>query len=283
MKTENVAASIGYCPYCLKLSSLCMSHAIPRAAFKTLFAGGNGNAIAIPNGKSNVHLTSDSGAGLLLCQACEGLFNRSFDGPMTNALKELDTAIVTQGFRSQVTFEANQLAHAVVATAWRICLSPAHMYSECTISDAHKRELDNLLRRPTGEILRNCSVKVSRLSDSTSEEVGGFGQNLMRQFIKTPEVYSIRTKRNGKPDRFAMDWTMFGFLIHLILPRLPYPKSQKFRGLKLDATKIAANPIDIFNYPPLRVALIEGYAAQQQNRITPSLRNRMTKGRMGSQ
>ncbi len=283
MKTENAAASIGCCPYCSESRSLCMSHAIPKAAFKPLFAAGNGNAIGVPKDNSNAHLTSDSGAGYLLCEACEGLFNQNFDGPMTNALKALDTAIVSNGFHSRINFEANQLAHAIVATAWRICLSPAHMYSEVAISDRHLRELDTLMRRPTDEILRHCSVKVSRLSDSTPESSGGFGQDLMRQFIKAPEVYSISTKRNGNPDRFAVDWTMFGFLIQLIVPGLPYSKSQKFAGLKLGATMVAAPPIDVFDYSPLRDALFAGFAAQQQGRITPSLRNRATKGFKKSQ
>jgi hypothetical protein len=264
----------GHCGFCLKFSRLCLSHAIPKAAFKTLMSAGNGNAIGIPKGDGNAHLTSDSGEGFLLCAACEGDFNKNFDGPMTNALKRLDNQIISHGLDTHIDFEANQLAHAVVATAWRICLSPAHMYSEVTISSQHMRELDVLVRKPTHEILRNCSVKISRLSDSTPESTGGFGQEVMRQFIKAPEVYSIKTKKNGKFNRFAMDWTMFGFLVHLIVPQLPYPKSQNFGGLKIGANRIKANSVNMLDYAPLRDALVAGYAAQHEGRVTPSLRRR---------
>ncbi len=280
MKTDKVATStgsFGQCPYCLKLGKLCMSHAIPKSAFKTMMVVGNGNAIGIPPDNGNVHLTSDSGAGLLLCGDCEGIFNRSFDGPTTNALKALDTAIISNGFRVQISFEANQLAHAVVAMAWRMCLSPAHMYSEVILSDGNLKELDTLMRKPTSEILRHCSVRVFRLSDPTPEASGGFGQNEMRQIILTPKAYSIMTNRNGKLDRFGIDWTMFSFLIQLIVPGLPFAKSKKFGGLKLGATRVATKPINILDYPPLRDAIISGFSAQQQGRIAPNLKNRTSR------
>ena len=96
----------------------------------------------------------------------------------------------------------------------------------------------------------------------------------MRQFIKVPEAYSIRTKSKGKFDRFALDWTMFGFLIHLIVPRLVYPKSKDFGGLKRNATQINAVHIDMFKYRPLRDALVAGYAAQEEGRLSPALKKR---------
>jgi hypothetical protein len=277
MKNGNADNSIeadGDCGFCRKFRRLCMSHAIPKAAFKTLMSAGDGNAIGIPKGDGNAHLTSDSGAGLLLCSACEGIFNKNFDAPMTNALKELDNQIISHGFDTHVTFEANQLAHAVVATAWRICLSPAHMYSEVIVSFQHMRGLDALVRKPTSEILRHCSVKISRLADSTPENIGGFAQETMRQFIKAPEVYSIKTKNYGRFDRLAMEWTMFGFLVHLIVPRLPYPKSQKFDGLKIGSKRVKANPVNILDYGPLRDALVAGFAAQEEGRLTPGLKKR---------
>jgi hypothetical protein len=273
-KVDSSNRAHGQCGFCRKYCRLCLSHAIPKAAFKTLMAAGNGNAIGIPKGGGNAHLTSDSGEGLLLCSACEGVFNQNFDGPMTNALKQLDSKIISDGFNAAINFDANQLAHAVVATAWRICLSPAHMYSEVIISSPHMKSLDVLMRKPTDEILRHCAVKFSRLADATAEGNGGFGQETMRQFIKTPEIYSIKTKDNGRFDRFAMDWTMFGFLVHLIVPRLPYPKSQKFGGLKKGAKTIRANPINMLDYAPLRDALVAGFAAQHEGRITPSLQKR---------
>ena len=267
----------GQCAYCFKFGALRNSHAIPRAAFTAMLATGNGNAIGIPHGDGNAHLTSDTGDAPLLCDKCEQHFNREFDAPMINALKSLENEILTKGFRASIKFEANHLAHAVVSVAWRICLSPAFMYSEVMLNKRHMQELDALLRLPKGSILRNCTVKLGRLADVTPAASGGFGQDMMGQFIKTPEVYSIRTKPGGKLDRFALDWTMFGYLIHLIVPRLPYPKSKNFRGLKTNATQINAVHTDIFEYQPLVDALVAGYAAQEEERLSPTLKKRSAK------
>ena len=250
-----------------------MSHAIPRAAF-TAMLDGRGNAIGIPYGDGNAHLTSDTGDAPLLCALCEGKFNRDFDAPLINALKSLENRIQTAGFRSSIAFDANQLAHAVVSIAWRICLSPAHMYSEVKLSPPHIRELERLLRSPTDSILRNCTVRFGRLADGTPSASGGFGQELMGQFLKTPQAYSIRTKPSGKFDRFAMDWTMFGFPIHLIVPRLLYPKSKAFGGLKRNSKQVNAVRVDMLNYRPLMDALVAGYAAQEEGKLSPSLKKR---------
>lgn len=250
-----------------------MSHAIPRAAFTSMLAG-TGNAIGIPYGDGNAHLTSDTGDAPLLCDSCEQNFNRIFDGPLVNALKSLENGILANGFRESIASDANQLAHAAVSIAWRICRSPAQMYSEVKLSHPHMKELDRVLRLPSDSILRNCTVRLGRLADGTPTTSGGFGQELMKQFIKAPETYSLRTKSNGKLDRFAIDWTMFGFLIHLIVPRLPYPKSKDFGGLKPNSTQIKAVRVDMFKYRPLKDALVAGYAAQEEGRLSPSLKKR---------
>ena len=235
---------------------------------------GNGNAIGIPYGDGNAHLTSDTGDAPLLCDSCEQYFNREFDAPLINALKSLENGIQASGFHAAIRFEANQLAHAVVAVAWRICRSPAHMYSEVVLSQQHMRELDELIRLPTDSILANCTVRLGRLADATPEACGGFGQEIMGQFIKTPQVYSMKTKSKGKFDRFALDWTMFGFLIHLVVPRFLYPRSKNFGGLKRGAEQINAVRVDIFKYPPLMDAMVAGYAAQEEGRLSPTLKKR---------
>jgi hypothetical protein len=260
-----------------------MSHAIPRAAFKAMLATGNGNAIGIPyDDDRNAHLTSDTGDAPLLCDSCEREFNRNFDAPLINALKSLENEIFVHGVRAPVNFSANQLAHAVVSVAWRIWRSPAFMYSEVVLDQRDAQELDALLRLPTDDVLKNCTVRLARLTDPTPQERGGFGQELMGQFVKAPQVYSLRTKSRGKFDRFAMDWTMFGFLIHLIVPRFLYPRSKKFGGLKRDALQISAVPVDMLQYPPLMDALIAGYAAQEEGRLSRTLKKRATNRSVGN-
>lgn len=253
-----------------------MSHAIPRAAFAPMLAG-SGNAISIPYSDGDAHLTSDTGDAPLLCDSCERDFNRNFDAPLINTLKSLENEIQTNGFQASIAFDANQLAHAIVSIAWRICRSPAYMYSGVKLSQPHMGEMERVLRLPSESILRNCTVRLGRLADGTPATSGGFGQELMKQFIETPEAYSIRTKPKGKFDRFAMDWTMFGFLIHLVMPRLLYPKSKDFGGLKPNSKQIKAVRTDMLKYRPLRDALVGGYAAQEEGRLSPSLKKRNTR------
>lgn len=263
----------GHCAYCFKYRPLMKSHAIPRAAFKALFAG-KGNAIGIPHGDGNAHLTSDSGEAPLLCNECEGDFNRDFDGLLTNSLKSLENEILTKGPRGSITSDADQLAHAVVSIAWRISQSPAPMYSEVNLSRSHRVELDRLVRLSSEDILKNCTVRIGRLTDGTPVASGGFDEELMKQFIKAPETHSIRLKRNREAKHFAMDWTMFGFLIHLIVPRLPYAKRKGFGGLRSKTKRIKAVSTDMFKYPPLMDALVAGYAAREEERLSPSLKKR---------
>lgn len=263
----------GYCAFCLNYGPLRLSHAIPRAAFTAMLAG-TGNAIGIPYGDSNAHLTSDTGDAPLLCDQCEGQFNHSFDAPLINALKSLGNRIQTDGFRSSIAANADQLAHAVVSIAWRICKSPAKMYSEVKLSPPHFFELDRLLRSPTDSILRDCTVRFGRLADRTPSASGRFDQELMGLFLKMPQTYSLRTKPNGKFDRFAMDWTMFGFLVQLVVPRLGYPRSKNFGGLKRNSMQVDAVRVDMLQYPPLKDALVAGYAAQVEGRLSPSLKKR---------
>lgn len=264
----------GKCAYCLRFGPLKMSHAIPKAAFTPLLTTGNGSAIGIPMDGGNAHLTSDTGAAPLLCQSCERDFNRNFDAPMINALKALENEIFAGGFQKSVSFAANQMAHAIVSVAWRICLSPATMYSEVTLSHRHMQELDGLMRLPSDEILQKCTVRLGRLSDSTPMATGGFSQELMKQFIKTPQTFSLRNKSKNAFNRFAIDWTMFGFLIHLVAPRLSYPNSKKFGGLKHNSNLIRAVEAEIFEYRPMRDALVAGYAAHAEGRLTAALKRR---------
>ncbi|WP_298304252.1 hypothetical protein [uncultured Erythrobacter sp.] len=270
----------GNCAYCFKYRPLMKSHAIPRAAFKAMLAG-KGNAIGIPYGDGNAHLTSDSGDAPLLCDLCEQQFNRDFDGPLTNALKSLENEILVNGFRGSITFDSDQLAHSIVSIAWRICQSPAHMYSEVNLSGIHRAELDRLMRLPSKRILQDCTVRIGRLSDGRPVGSGGFDQKLMNQFIKAPEAHSIRLKPHRKAKHFAMDWTMFGFLIHLVVPRLPYAKRKEFGGLKSKTTRIRAMPVDIFKYRPVVDALVAGYAAKEDGRLSPSLKKRETRKSKG--
>ena len=251
-----------------------MSHAIPRAAFKPILDKSNGNAIAIPDGDRDIHLTTDTGSAPLLCSRCESLFNTRFDAPMTNALKRLSRAYGKNGESVSITFDADHLAHAVVSVAWRINCSPAAFNSRVKLISRHSSLLDKILRSPTAEILQHCSVKLSKLSDATSSTDGGFSEDALGQIIKGPESYSVKAKPHGSLDRFAIDWSMFGFLVHVVVPRITYPKSRTFGGLKSGSNKVAATRVMLLEYKPLADGLIEGFRKNAAGKLSKGMKRR---------
>lgn len=251
-----------------------MSHAIPRAAFKQSLQSGNGQMIAIPNGEDNIHLTSDTGDALLLCERCECSFNRNFDGPLINALKKLDTEISQNGIDRQIDFSVDELSHSIISIAWRICVSTAPLYCKVSLDQMHLFELEKLLRMQSPEILKHCTVRLARLSDPTPDDSRGNVEHSTGQFIKVPEAFLIRTKTHGNSIRFAMDWTMFGFLVHLVVPRIPYPRSQTFGGLKRGAIRVGAKHLDMLEYVPLRDIIFEAISKNEEGKLSPSLKRR---------
>lgn len=277
---EDQSAS-GRCAYCRRDKKLVLSHAIPKAAFRPLLAAGSGSAIGIPDREGVVHRTTDTGEFPMLCAECECEFNRRFDGPLSNALKRLEKAVLSGSTAPILAFSANQLAHAIVAVAWRISRSPANMYLKVNLAAGHLSELEAVLRLPTDQVLRSCTVRVARLTDPLERTGGGFDQSVMGQLIKTPEAFTIKSKK-GLPCGFAMDWTMFGFLIHLIVPRLPFNTNRKFGGLKRGAMKVRAAPVNVLDYAPLRDALVAGVAAHEEGRMTASIKDRALRKRRSS-
>lgn len=265
---------LGICAYCGNFRSLCRSHAIPNAAFKQIFRSSGGQGIAVPAGDGYVHRTSESGATFLLCEEDEKLFNRKFDGPLINLLKRLDNEIQKSGGPAKIEFPADQAAHAIVSIVWRICASPANMYSLVRLNRDHRMEVSRIFGLQSSDILKNCAVRLSWLFDGSKADQNGFDRKNMGQFIKSPEAFSIRVRPNGKLNRFAIDWTMFGFLIHVVVPRIPYPRSKNFGGLRLGSEWIDAAPVDLFQYQPILDVLVAGYAKNAEGKLTPNLKRR---------
>lgn len=260
----------GRCVFCANVGNLMMSHSIPEAAFRAALKASNGKMIGIPYGDGNVHYTSDSGAAPMLCASCEGNFNRKYDGPLSNALKSLENAILDHGPGSAIDFPANQFAHAIVSIAWRICRSNAHLYSEVILRPDHSKELDRIFRLSNEEILKNCSIILNRLTDFTKE--GGFQNETMNQFIKIPEVKLQKNSQNFC--RFMISWTMFGFKVSLIVPKLHFSMKRQKIILRRNSKKLHALPVNIIDDSQIMKALIAGYAAHVEGRLTPALLKR---------
>lgn len=267
-------SKIGVCAFCKTFELLRMSHAIPKAAFKPLLESGNGSAIAIPDGDADVHLTTDTGDALLLCERCEASFNQRFDGPMINALKKLDRNFREGESSASIEFDANHLAHALASVAWRINFSSSNFNSRVKLSQRHAALLESLIRLPSTEILKHCSVKLARLADSAAVKDRAFSQDFMGQIIKAPESFSIRIKPKGNLDRFAVDWSMFGFLIHVVAPRITYPKSRSFGGLKRGSTSVTVSRLGILDYQPLADAIVDGFKKNAEGKLSKGMKNR---------
>lgn len=273
--------STGACAYCGINADLQDSHAIPAAAFASMLRSGSGKVITIPGAVGNAGFSSDTGAAPLLCRQCERDFNVWFDGPLTNALKNLQNRIDAMGSASGIDFSSDQLSHALVSVAWRMERSSAEFYSGVELRPDHRKQLEQVLRLPQEEILRHCSVRLCKLQDHRPEESGGFGGKALGQLVKRPEVFLPASSRHQADGRFIIDWTMFGFLVQIAFPRLPYSSSRKLRGLKRGARKIVAPGIYFLEHKPLANALFSGLACHEEGRLTPALKKRNRQKNLG--
>jgi hypothetical protein len=268
------ATSMDFCAYCAKPRELRNSHAIPDATFKAARASGKGQLIGIPNELGKIAYTQDTGAAPMLCHECESAFNVNFDSPISNFLKRLENAYLDDGPNASLQFDANELAKALVSIGWRICRSRAEFYGDANLSTRHLYELDNILRSPNPSVLKKCTIRLSRLYDSKRKGANGFADEIMKQFIINPKCYTVSMKKRGATKRFALEWTMFGFLVHLIVPRLTYPSSRSFGGLKANSKDVAFSMQCVLEYEPIMSRLAAGYAAIEQGRVSKKLAKR---------
>jgi hypothetical protein len=264
--------TVGFCRYCGKVRQLCDSHALPVGIFRPILSASSGKLVGIPADDGPVHYTSDTGAAKLLCRDCETHFNKNWDAPTVNFLKRLDRAIIESGHTTQLPFPNAQLAHAIVSIVWRTCVSSAFMYAEVRPTTKDLAVVEAILRGPTSEVLRLCSVRIARLYDPTPEQKGGFGQEIMYQFILSPRLYRVKIKKNDKRLGFAFLFTMLGFAISLIFPKVPYPKRKKAGYLSISGDHVVAPPEDLMSIPPIVDALVDGLRKDIAGNVTQSVR-----------
>lgn len=259
------------CFCCGRHRELCQSHAIPDAIFRPLLRSGSGAAIVLPRGDGRIHRSSDTGKARMFCRECEAHFNRIFDGPLVNLLRLLDKKIETDGFSARVPFDHSELAQALVSVFWRACISPAATYSATKVSARHELILRDLSKGSRDETLRRCSVRFRRLSDSTPENDGGFQQKHISQFLLAPSPYLISSSTKNGHSRLVLDIVIQGFLIHLFVPRLPFRKNSQPGTLRRGQNILHAPPFDLFDYPPLKAALVKGYGKHQEGNVSSGL------------
>lgn len=254
------------CKFCGEQPAIVDSHSIPDGIFRTILKASNGSAISIPIGPGPISGSNDTGKAPILCSECEDIFNKSFDGPLVNAMRKLDKEIQLFGHRARTQFSHNQLAQAIVSILWRCCESDAPMYAGAEIETLHKDELKRIIQANSSDTLKSCSISFRRLTDSTAENNGGFDQASIAQIIvpPTPRRYAIKGKLRG----YGFDMVFQGFLMHLTIPRLPHNQVRASGFLKHGAKILHAPPINIFDYKPLVDVLVHAYSKFDSGQMT---------------
>lgn len=250
------------CAWCLHDKELCESHSIPDSLFKLISRKNNGQLIAIPSGLGKIHQTQDSGKIKILCKECESIFNKTYDAPFTNCMKEWDKLIVSSGLTSRYVGNPNQMAAAVISICWRACiarLKGSKVYSAAKLNKSDFTKLDQLIRMDRSQVLRNCYVKISRLYDQTYDGHTGISQVDISALITPVQTYEGKARGKQKITHIMFDFVVTGFLIQLLIPRPSGNETFRPGVLRRKQTKLFAPPIHFLDYKPIKEILMDGY------------------------
>ncbi len=262
-------AQLSTCRLCGQQASLCLSHAIPNAFFRSILRNNNGSAIAIPKGKGKIHLSGDTGKAELLCQRCETLLNEKFDKPLVDCLRELDRQILKTGFNARISFSHNRLARCVASVFWRGCISTAKMYRHVKLTAADEGKLFQIMIGNDEDALRKSSVSLLRLHDPTPE---GFSQEVVSNLVFGISAYQTRADDKATFSHYALDMCIQGFLVHLFIPKVPHKQARQPRYLKCGGRVVHAPPTNMLNYPPLMDMMLTGFAKIEAGERTPAVK-----------
>lgn len=252
------------CAYCKRDTELCDSHAIPNGFFKSISRHNNGKLIAIPKGEGCVHLSQQTGKAKLLCQDCEGLFNREFDSPLVNAFKDWDRQIAEKGFSVRLEFLANKMAQGLASICWRASVSGNGMYTNAQVSSRDKAGLLSIVEGDQNKVLKNCSCYIKRFYDKQ----GGFSQDDISQIIVPVNAYRLEWGGKKRPAYFAFTIVMQGFLCALQVPRLPFHKRRGSEFLNPKKDLLHAPPLYIMDYRPLMEIMAVGFGKNLEGKST---------------
>lgn len=246
------------CAYCYKDTKLQCSHAIPDAIFKSISRQYNGKLIAIPKGTGKIYLTQETGKADLLCQTCEREFNKKFDSPLVNALKQWDMSFIGKGAGATLNFPADQMAQGLASIFWRASASGNAIYADAKVIDYDKNRLLKVVSADQKDALRLCSCSIWRLHDKQSPKDGGFAQGCLSQVILPVNAYKISWGKARETNAFAFATAFNGFIYHLMIPRLPYKARKQPGYLRTGSNRLRA-PMKYFaDYRPLMDAMVSG-------------------------
>lgn len=240
---------------------------MPAAAFRSMLSKSKGSAVGIPLDEGNVHKTANTGATPLLCSECEAHFNRTFDAPMSNALKRLESGIIKYGYSQGAAVSHDELAQAIISMFWRTCVSDAFLYSRTNLPTIHLNSLENIIKSDKSEALKFASIRIARLYDPSE----AITQDLMADLVLTPKVYIGKNRITNKSQHIMLDTTIFGFLINCNFPKLKYSKLSQEGFLRRGRKALNVPKISIFDYPPLKQILMNGYSKNISGKVSKGI------------
>lgn len=234
----------GTCRLCEQQHELCLSHAVPKSAFRPALREGSGKAIALIDDETTpIQFSSDTWDVYLLCKDCEDTLNRKYDTYGIDVLKG-GVGDVRRS-RYGVTFtglDRQRLRMFCLSVLWRVSVSHHDHYSNICLPHSLTRELHHALKQ--GLKVRNSifTVAIYRLTDSNPE---GFSYESLRSLVMAP---IMRRFRNGC---ISICYVFFGFLVEIFLSKLPV-KFMKKPGILTGASPIFMAPFqEILEVPEL--------------------------------
>jgi hypothetical protein len=204
----------GICHLCGYVKELCISHAIPHAAFRFLLRQSSGKAVKfVDDETTEIAYSSDSWGEFLLCKDCETDLNTRYD---QYGISVLDgrACTVRRGTHG-VTFskvDKQRLRMFVLSVVWRMALSPNPAYGGIKLSVELEMEIRSALREHRNVRPALAEVGICHLRESS--RVKALSEKSLQTMILAP---------------FSRDFTIFhsagfllyGFVVEAFFPRPP--------------------------------------------------------------
>lgn len=242
---------IGICRLCEEQHELCLSHAVPKSAFRLAFKEGSGKAIAITDDETTqIQFSSDSWDVYLLCRVCEDKLNKKYDSYGIDVLKGKVGTV--RRHQCGVTFngiDRERLRMFYLSVLWRVSVSHHDHYKNINLSYPLEKELHHALKH--GRKVRGSKfpAAIYRLRDSTPE---GFQNEGLRSLVTAPFV------RKFKDGFISVCFVNFGFLVEIFLTKLP-AKILKKPGVLTGNNHVFMAPfLEILYVPELLHLMVNG-------------------------
>lgn len=243
-----MARTVATCFFCGQTKPLAKSHAIPDTFFRQLKKERRGTITKIHQHRG-VRPTQESGHSPLLCDACEGMFNKRFDDPATSAIRALATGAQAKEFHHTM------LAEFICTVLWRANLSKASIYSGYKITDFDDKMISDVVfgRRDPFETF---SFEVSQLFDGKRQ----LSPDDLRKSISAP--YRAETVIGAKGHTIH-HFHIMGIFLAALIPIVP-PMIQDHRYLVRSGGHMPQHSRDIMTLSNFRN--IEEMARGEANR-----------------